>query len=267
MHQDISKDELTLPVESQNDTGDETKNVTSVEQAKQPCSTTVTDHKKIDFDPQMSLEEEQDIHEPQKNTSETATEALTSSALQTIESKLSSIQADLSKLCLKMDNKVLMDDIRDKTISTLSSELKVLRDNQLFRAMKPLINGVIDVTDDMVEVIQTLQEGENAHKLLGYFHTMLHDVLGIVDISPFRSENTPYDTAKHSIVGIRPTSDPTLDKVIALSKLSGYLHNADVMRKEKVTVFKYEISEDAEIPQSIENANNAQHITTQGEEK
>jgi len=160
--------------------------------------------------------------------------------LQTFEAKLGAIQADLSRMCLRIDNKIMVDEIRDRTITDLSSELKVLRENQLFRAMKPLINGIIDVADDMTEIIKTLKEGDEASRLLKYFHTMLHDVLATVDVSPYISENQPYEAARHSIVTTQATPDPALDKLAARSILTGYLFNDTVMRKEKIAVYKHE---------------------------
>jgi len=166
-------------------------------------------------------------------------ESVLSSLIQPLEENITALKVKLGVLSDKLENKIVIDDIRDRTIDRLHSELMACREDQLFKAMKPLINGIIDVADDLRSVILNRPEDEVAGQL-GHFRTMLHDALAWVDVSAYNSQNQAFDASRHSSVKTEVTDNPDLDKVIAHSMLTGYLHNETILRKEKVCVYKYE---------------------------
>lgn len=216
-----------------------------------------------DAEASPELDVEMPISEPQENVQveppieETPSEAetpnpaiFTAGIIESFSQSLAKMQADLSRMCLKLDNKILMDDIRDKTIDQMDKELKVLREDQLFRAIKPLVNGIIDVADDMNEAAKTLSDSDDSLRVLLHFKVMIQDVLATLDISAYNSQSLAFDASIHSIVKTEISADQSLDKTISSSLLTGYKREGSVLRKEKVIVYRYEKPlEDETIPE------------------
>ncbi|MDY0151484.1 MAG: nucleotide exchange factor GrpE [Candidatus Cloacimonas sp.] len=210
-----------------------------------------------ELDAEMPISEPQELAEAELPVAKPVNEAVVAhpiiideGIIQAISDSLAKMQTDFSRLCLRLDNKILMDDIRDKTIDQMGKELKELREDQLFRAIKPLVNGIIDVADDMSEAAKTLSESDDSLRVLLHFKVMIQDVLDTLDISAFNSQNLAFDASIHSIVKKEITTNQSLDKTISASLLTGYKRAGSVLRKEKVIVYRYEKPlEDETIPE------------------
>lgn len=153
--------------------------------------------------------------------------------------EMHSLHENLKKLTRKIEERFLIDTLRDEQISELSAELRKHKEDLLFRAMKPLINGIIDLMDDIGEVIKYRPENDNCCLILDKFKNQTLDVLGLIDITSYSSNNLNFDPKLHNVVSTEPTEDQSLDKVIYTSCQSGYMYYDKVIRKERVIMYRY----------------------------
>lgn len=134
----------------------------------------------------------------------------------------------------------------------LHAENQRLRQGELRTAQLPLVRDVLRLHDDVARMADATSG--DAQRDLAIVRESLVDALqrnGVVDCSP--QPGSPFDSARHSAVGVVTTSDPAQDRAIVETVRPGFAwDDGQLIRVAQVRVAKHQPHADE--PDGVESA-------------
>ena len=165
--------------------------------------------------------------------------------------KLEVVQHQLRRLNEEFDTKLKYDAHKEKIIDHLHEELQEYKNDIFSKHQHSLVSDVIKIIDDIRKLTAHYRsmrpENWDPAKLLEYLEQIpfdLEDMFLLRGISPFTEASRTVDPARQRITKRLPTSDPSQDKLVAVSLRPGYECDGRVLRPELVAVYVYESSDE-----------------------
>jgi len=147
----------------------------------------------------------------------------------------------------KFDEKFIYDEIKEKQIDKLHSELQRYKQDIVFKTMKPLVHGIIYMYDDLDKMIQKYKNSSDElspEKMLKFLDSLREDIEILLEengINSFKEElNTKFNPKRQQLVKKVPTEDKEKVGEVVESIRVGFETATDLIKKERVAVYVYE---------------------------
>ena len=156
------------------------------------------------------------------------------------------IKQQQSELYRLFESRIHSDEVQARALERLHGELKDYKQNFLRQEMMPVFKDVVFCHDVIAKELERMRD-EPSHcsddspgsplQLVGQ---MLLDLLFKHEVEPFRGETDQFDRKLQQCVGTQATQDEQLDKKVAKHGLTGFRTQDRIIRREQVTVYKYQ---------------------------
>ncbi len=150
------------------------------------------------------------------------------------------IHASTERVLAVFADKLAYDAAKQLQIDRLHEELQSYRSDQVARASRPLLLGIIGLHDDLSRVIESLEaqatEPEGTVKLLAGFQHDIELLLGHHGVSVFRSSDDTFDPRRQRIIKKVPTDEQHLIQKVTSLRV-GFEKGQEILEKERVGVF------------------------------
>jgi molecular chaperone GrpE (heat shock protein) len=160
--------------------------------------------------------------------------------------KLDNLQKSVDRLLQEFENKLKIDQHKEKIIDHLHQELQEYKNDLIKNSLQSMVMDIIKVADDIRKFLShhhshelTAESALKIHKYLKNLPSDLEDVFSWHGIKPFTCVGLEVDTKKQRVVKKIPTSDESLDKSVVESLRPGYEWDGKIIRPELVSVFIY----------------------------
>lgn len=141
--------------------------------------------------------------------------------------------------------------LKDEQINKLHSELQYYKDDQASRFINQVMKAIIKVRKDMLK--RTASESwveMSAAELQREYEYVLDDLTDLLEqqnIDPYETQpGEPFNPAIHQVQKLEITNDPALDKRVMRSYSEGYTKGDKPLIVERVIVYQYKPSAEAE---------------------
>lgn len=169
-----------------------------------------------------------------------------------LEDAVATIKQSIDGLRADFDTKIKYDESKEQTIDALHRELQDYRADLVLKIMRPLVNDLLALYDDMAQMIGRYQTQE-AHEdspLLRNFEGVLADVEEILaryGYELFEHEAVQHDSNWQRVQKVVETASAEQDRMIARRVRKGLRYDDKIIRPEVVDIFRYtELSMSAE---------------------
>lgn len=165
-----------------------------------------------------------------------------------IASMLEEITATQEQIQKDFQTKLKYDEHKEQTIDTLHRELQEYKDDIIKSAMKPLINDLIFVNDNIFKLVDNLRSSEDAldpDKILNLMESITTDIDNVLyrqGIEAYTSPEEKVNLRNQTIFQTIPINDKSKEKHIAKRVRQGYEWDEKVIRKESVSVYVHDDS-------------------------
>ena len=143
------------------------------------------------------------------------------------------------------ETKLAYDASKQLQIDRLHEELQQLRSNQVARAARPLVHGLIRLHDDMGKLLSIWRVKPASELSAARFFSTIEGlqedveiVLGQNGVVAFRAASTTFDPRLQRVLKVVPTDDPTLAGTVAETLRPGFEQGSEVLEKERVAFFE-----------------------------
>jgi molecular chaperone GrpE (heat shock protein) len=152
-------------------------------------------------------------------------------------------QQELNRL---FESRLSSDDVHAKTVERMHDQLNDYKANFIRQAMRPLFLDVIFCYDFVAEELKRARcgapaaEPQSAALVLEHVKQMIADLLLKYELEPYRAEGEHFDRRLQQCVQTVSTSVEADDKKIAGVGYVGFRSGESIIRKEQVSVYKFE---------------------------
>jgi molecular chaperone GrpE (heat shock protein) len=174
-------------------------------------------------------------------------EAVLRPALEDIVKKAGDIGNRLEDLYQLFETRLQSDDAQAKALQLLHDQLQDYKNNFIRQALWPVLKDLIFCLDFVTAEIERMTENTNGESVLpaaakSFEHVkhMLTDVLFKYDVEPYRNEDDFFDRKTQQCLRTIATDVEADDKKIAVRGVIGYREGETILRKEQITVYKYQ---------------------------
>lgn len=162
-----------------------------------------------------------------------------------IYSELVLIKEGLAGLNDQFDSKLKYDSHKNQQIDNLHKEVQEYKTDLLRKLLKPLIDSLIKMLDDYYSLYRSYEAKDITEidisklvKQLSSVYQDVEDVLDIVGVTTYSTDDIVFDSTKHQVVKSVTTEDAEKDKFIVERLKKGVYWDFKVYRPEQVVCFK-----------------------------
>ncbi len=164
---------------------------------------------------------------------------------------MSAVSAGVTQLQADFDTKIKYDQSKDRVIDALHSELQDLRDDLVFKIMRPLANDLVRLYDDIDQVTRQVtrratenqaegEDGQNSKQGARQFLDDIHDILDRYGFELFQTEDESFDRQSQKVTRAESTDRAALDMKIAQRVRCGLRYGERILRPENVVVYRFQ---------------------------
>lgn len=160
-----------------------------------------------------------------------------------IQQGMLSLLEEMQQLRRDFDTKVKYDESKERQITLLHEELRH-RDNLHFTILRPVLDALIALYDDMSKMLEGDQEADPLtsnqwRKNLESIQATVEEILRQNGVEAFSVEGMTVTPERQRIMKAIITDDLSRDKQIARRLRRGFLYETRVLRPEWVEVYRY----------------------------
>lgn len=159
--------------------------------------------------------------------------------------------------------KILYDETKEKQIDKLHSELQVYKQDVVFKATKPMLNGIIYIYDDIDKMIQRYEENPEElvlKKMMNILKTLKEDIEILLEengITQFSEEfKIKFDPKTQQLIKKIPIGNKEKVGEVIERIRPGFENVTEIIRKERVSVYVYDETLNREEENKTEGENN-----------
>ncbi|GAB4568838.1 MAG: hypothetical protein Kow0077_00360 [Anaerolineae bacterium] len=155
----------------------------------------------------------------------------------------------ITRLERHFETKIMYDQSKDETINALHRELETHREGMAFVHLRPLVNDVLTLYDDLGDLLAGFAEehpdvaGQDAVRvLLNGLETIREDLGYTLEKYGFELFEHPGEAVDRSVQRVQmtiPTDDPARDRTVARRLRRGLRYEGRVVRPEVVAAYRY----------------------------
>lgn len=155
----------------------------------------------------------------------------------------------ITRLEQHFETKIMYDQSKDQTIDALHRELQDHRDGLAFAHLRPLVNDILALHDDLDGLLADFEAeqpdaagAEPVRALLGSLHTIREDLAYTLEKYGFELFEHPgeqVDRAAQRVEATEPVDDPALDRMVARRVRKGVRYGDRIVRPEIVVAYRY----------------------------
>ena len=145
------------------------------------------------------------------------------------------------------ETRLQSDEAQARALQLLHDQLQDYKGNFIRQAISPVLKDLMFCLDFVTDEIERLGKNGDVQSALTanvksfeYIKNMLTDVLFKYDVEPYRSEDEFFDRKSQQCLRTIATSVEADDKKIAIRGVIGYREGEIILRKEQVTVYRYQ---------------------------
>jgi molecular chaperone GrpE (heat shock protein) len=145
------------------------------------------------------------------------------------------------------ETRLQSDEAQARALQLLHDQLQDYKGNFIRQAISPVLKDLMFCLDFVTDEIERLGKNGDVQSALTanvksfeYIKNMLTDVLFKYDVEPYRSEDEFFDRKSQQCLRTVATKVEADDKKIAIRGVIGYREGETILRKEQVTVYKYQ---------------------------
>lgn len=152
------------------------------------------------------------------------------------------LTTEVARLEAAFADKLAYDRFKEEQITRLHDELKAYKSDLLYETLKPLVNGLIRIHDDMGKVIDSAGESGQGHEdrvrlaILG-FQEDVEILLGEVDVHAYAEDGDEFNPRRQQATQTEPAPEPSSIGRVARHLRRGFERGERVIRKERVCVY------------------------------
>jgi molecular chaperone GrpE len=163
---------------------------------------------------------------------------------------LQELKSLLNNLHTSFDEKIKYDTTRQAVVDRLHAELEEYKSDLVLKVLRPVALDLINLHDDIGKLVGAHQEtaSESGGKLLELFASVQSDLENILYRNGFESfvaEQPEFDSKRQRAVRTFPTTDPSLDRMVANRLRKGFAYGDRIIRPEMVAVYTYKAASPA----------------------
>lgn len=146
---------------------------------------------------------------------------------------------EMRVLQASFDAKIRYDEVRERSVQSMSDELAAYRENQAQRQLRPLLIDLITLRDDLAKVGEAADRATDTARLLDQFRDAVEQILARNGVDPFTVEGDVLDRTRQRVITVLPSDDPSANRRIAQRLRPGFQWYDRVLRPEWVSVYRY----------------------------
>ena len=184
-----------------------------------------------------------------------ALEGMMADNVEAVSNMVTDIAQSVSRLQSDFESKIKYEETNRQMVDRLHDELQEYRSGMVLNILRPMLNDVLALHDDVAVMVDayaeddTVQELAQDHalvaRLLADFEATVGDIEELLVRQGFELYHTDEDTldrALHSVQKTVITDDPELSGRIARRIRKGVRYDGRVVRPEVVDVYRYKAS-------------------------
>ena len=190
---------------------------------------------------QKTTEQSSEITEESKDEQHLQTEI--TDGLSTKIQELATMQQQIRK---DFNEKLKYDEHKEQLINKLHKELQEYKDDVVKSAMKPIVNDLIILNDNIYKLVENFRSSDkplDAEAILAHMEATtidIDDVLYRQGIEPFNCPEEEVNPLKQQIFQTVKADDQTKEKKIAQRIRKGYEWDGQIIHRELVSVYVYD---------------------------
>lgn len=164
-----------------------------------------------------------------------------------VEQLQQSVELSVEQIQTSFNDKLAYDATKQQQIDVLHQELVEHRQNLIAKTIRPLVNGIIRMHDDLGRLLDKFQVDDDSNtqsltperslKLLAGVQEDIEILLDQNGVMAFESPNEEFEPRRQSVVKKIPVDDPALVGHIALRVRPGFEQGQELIKKERVNVY------------------------------
>lgn len=195
--------------------------------------------------PEDSLPPNTPIDSPENNV-ESANKIgnLLENGLQQITSIFENMNHVVGRLQADFETKIRYDESKEKTINALHRELQDYRDDLVLKHLRPLVNDLITLYDDIGAIANSYsqEQADVNNRLLNDvrgFQADIEEMLRRNGIEAFELDGDVFISPQQRVQKSVVTNDPALDTRISAKLRKGFSYGERVLRPQIVNIYRY----------------------------
>lgn len=156
------------------------------------------------------------------------------------------MKAEVCNVLEAFQSKLAYDATKQLQIDRLHEELQEYRRDLVMRTTRPLVNGVIQLHDDMSKLLAALREKPlteiTPQKFLSLLEGLQEDVEIVLSqngITSYREPMKHFDPRRQKVLRTVQTSDESLAGTVAESMRPGFEQGIEILAKERVALHEF----------------------------
>lgn len=193
----------------------------------------------------MPLDDQPMMHDPDLTVRHEAIEsepAISDLSDADIHQMFGALQESIARLQYDFETKIKYDQDKERMIDTLREQVIEYREDLALKIMRPFINDLIRLYDDLHKTDREQREhadGQALSHLMTGFCADIEEMLSRNGFEVFELTEPEFDSAQQRAQQTIQTTDPALDRQVANHVRKGVRYNQRVIRPEVVTVYGY----------------------------
>lgn len=154
------------------------------------------------------------------------------------------VQDGFERVARALDEKHSLDRFREGQVDRLHAELQAYRADLVGRAVRPALQSMIRLHDDLSKVLEALAREDPAKvtperllKLLAGFHDDVELALDHNGVRTFRADVELFDPKRQKVLRTIETADAAQVGRVAARLRPGFEHGDAIIEKERVAVY------------------------------
>jgi molecular chaperone GrpE (heat shock protein) len=146
---------------------------------------------------------------------------------------------EIRRLQSSFDAKIRYDEVRERSVQSMSDGLTAYRENHAQLQLRPLLVDLITLHDDLTKISESAECAADTAKVLGHFRDAVEEILARNGVEPFSVAGDTVDRAQQRVISALASDDRSANRRVAQRLRPGFRWHDRVLRPEWVSVYRY----------------------------
>jgi molecular chaperone GrpE len=156
---------------------------------------------------------------------------------------LDQLLGEVRELRQQFDAKIRYDEVRERQVAGMQEELAAHRQGLSLRILRPVLNDLIAIHDDLTQAVQATAGGDESPAeyatTLASLRESILETLHRNGVTDFTVDGEAVDRARQRVIKVEETGDATADRQVARRLRPGFELDGKVLRPEWVVAYRY----------------------------
>jgi molecular chaperone GrpE (heat shock protein) len=160
-----------------------------------------------------------------------------------VSERLDHLLDELRELRQQFEAKIRYDEVRERQVAGMQEELEAHRQGLSLRILRPVLNDLIAIHDDLTQAMQATagpDEAPDAYAAtLASLRDSILETLRRNGVTDFTVEGEAVDRGRQRVIKVEETGEAADDRRVACRLRPGFELDGKVLRPEWVVAYRY----------------------------